>query len=55
MTKDKHIISELNAFFHENDCNKAINFVKVASHKEITRNARTLRLPQTELQVQSMN
>lgn len=30
-------------------------FVRAASHKEITRNARTLRLLQTELQVQSMN
>lgn len=27
MDKDKHIISELNAFFHENDCNKAINCI----------------------------
>ena len=25
MVKDKHIISELNGFFHKNDCNKAIN------------------------------
>ena len=27
MVKDKHIISELNAFFHKNDCNKAINCI----------------------------
>lgn len=27
MDKDKHIISEPNAFFHENDCNKAINCI----------------------------
>ena len=27
MVKDKHIISELNGFFHKNDCNKAINSI----------------------------
>lgn len=27
MIKDKHIISELKTFFHENDCNKAINCI----------------------------
>ena len=27
MVKDKHIISELNGFFHKNDCNKAVNSI----------------------------
>ena len=27
MVKDKHIISEINGFFHKNDCNKAINSI----------------------------
>ena len=27
MVKDKHIISELNGFFHQNDCNKAVNSI----------------------------
>ncbi len=27
VSKDKHIISELNAFFHNNDCNKAISYI----------------------------
>ena len=27
MVKDKHIISEINGFFHQNDCNKAINSI----------------------------
>ncbi len=27
MVKDKHIIPDFNAFFHENDCNKAINYI----------------------------
>lgn len=27
MNKNTHIISELNTFFHKNDCNKAINCI----------------------------
>lgn len=27
MVKDKHIISEINGFFHKNDCNKVINSI----------------------------
>ena len=27
MVKDKHIISEINGFFHKSDCNKAINSI----------------------------
>ena len=27
MVKDKHIISEINGFFHESDCNRAINYI----------------------------
>ena len=27
MVKDKHIISEINGFFHKNDCNITINSI----------------------------